>query len=71
MPIDYYKVVYGCIGWPWLWVNLILAYFWARSIVVCVKSVYFGTPWWCEKGGVQMVWKGYDEEIVQKRIKGI
>ena len=40
--------------WPWLWVNLILDHFWARSKVMCVKRVYFGAPWWCEKGVVQM-----------------
>ena len=48
--IDYDNVVYGCIGWPWLWVNFILVYFWARGKVMCLKRVYFETPWWCDKG---------------------
>ena len=34
--------------------TLIWLIFGARSKAMCVKRVYFRTPWWCEKGGVEM-----------------
>ena len=40
-PFIYYKVVYECIGGPWLWVNVILACFWARGKDRGVKTVFY------------------------------
>ena len=58
---DYYKVVYGCIEWPWLCVNLLLAYFWGRSKVMCEKGVFWN---------IMMVWKGWSAEE-ERWIMGI